>query len=190
MKAENQNRVLLEYTLSLDLKVKRGEYADFIRAITPLGVDLLERVIKQYCNIHIEDYYSSRDSQKWSRGKLANSEVLEILNRKFNDGFRYGPVYSYHLNTIVQEKCSDALMAQRVQELVNVEQKVRNLAAHSIVSATPEWVKERTGKSVDEIMWLIRYICEKVGIADSQESWRSYDRMNKKIIERLDKTQL
>ena len=190
VKAENQNRVLLEYTLSLDLKVKRGEYADFIRAITPLGVDLLERVIEQYCNIHIEDYYSSRDSQKWSRGKLANSEVLEILNRKFNDGFRYGPVYSYQLNTIVQEKCSDALMAQRVQELVNVEQKVRNLAAHSIVSATPEWVKERTGKAVDEIMWFIKYICEKVGIADSQESWRSYDRMNKKIIERLDKTQL
>ena len=190
VKAEDQNRVLLEYTLSLDLKVKRGEYADFIRAITPLGVDLLERVIEQYCGIYIEAYYSSRDSQKWSRRKLADSEVLEILNRKFNDGFRYGPVYSYHLNTIVQAKCSDALMAQRVQELVNVEQKVRNLAAHSIVSATPEWVKERTGKAVDEIMWLIRYICEKVGIADSQEMWRSYDRMNKKIIERLDKTQL
>ena len=32
------------------------------------------------------------------------------------------------------------------------------------------------------VMWLIRYICEKVGIADSHESWRSYDRMNKKII--------
>ena len=190
VKAEDQNRVLLEYTLSLDLKVKRGEYADFIRAITPLGVDLLERVIEQYCGIYIEAYYSSRDSQKWSRIKLADSEVLEILNRKFTDGFRFGPVYSYHLNTIVQAKCTDALMAQRVQELVNVEQKVRNLAAHSIVSATPEWVKERTGKTVDEIMEIIRYICEKVGIADSQESWRSYDRMNKKIIERLDKTQL
>lgn len=190
VKAEDQNRVLLEYTSSLDLKVKRGEYADFIRAITPLGVDLLERVIEQYCGIYIEAYYSSRDSQKWSRIKLADSEVLEILNRKFTDGFRFGPVYSYHLNTIVQAKCTDALMAQRVQELVNVEQKVRNLAAHSIVSATPEWVKERTGKTVDEIMEIIKYICEKVGIADSQESWRSYDRMNKKIIERLDKTQL
>ena len=190
VKAEDQNRVLLEYTLSLDLKVKRGEYADFIRAITPLGVDLLERVIEQYCGIYIEAYYSSRDSQKWSRIKLADSEVLEILNRKFTDGFRFGPVYSYHLNTIVQAKCTDALMAQRVQELVNVEQKVRNLAAHSIVSATPEWVKERTGKTVDEIMEIIKYICEKVGIADSQESWRSYVRMNKKIIERLDKTQL
>lgn len=190
VKAEDQNRVLLEYTLSLDLKVKRGEYADFIRAITPLGVDLLERVIEQYCGIYIEAYYSSRDSQKWSRIKLADSEVLEILNRKFTDGFRFGPVYSYHLNTIVQAKCTDALMAQRVQKLVNVEQKVRNLAAHSIVSATPEWVKERTGKTVDEIMEIIKYICEKIGIADSQESWRSYDRMNKKIIERLDKTQL
>lgn len=40
------------------------------------------------------------------------------------------------------------------------------------------------------VMWLIRYICEKIGIADSQKSWRSYDWMNKKIIDRLDKTQL
>lgn len=42
---ENRNRILFEYTLSLDLRVKRGEYADFLRAITPLGVDLLELVI-------------------------------------------------------------------------------------------------------------------------------------------------
>ena len=123
-------------------------------------------------------------------GKLANSEVLEILNRKFNDGFKYGPVYSYHLNTIVQEKCSDVLMAQRVQELVNVEQKSAIWRHTVLCQQRPEWVKERTGQSVDEIMWFIKYICEKVGIADSQESWRSYDRMNKKIIERLDKTQL
>lgn len=35
---ENEKKVLFEYMLALDLKVKRGEYADFIRAITPLGV--------------------------------------------------------------------------------------------------------------------------------------------------------
>ena len=190
VKADNQNRVLLEYTLSLDLKVKRGEYADFIRAITPLGVDLLERVIQQYCDIRVEDYYSGRDSQKWSQRKLEGSEILDILNRQYTDGFRGGPVYSHHLNAIVQAKCSDALLAQRVQELVNVEQKVRNMAAHSIVSATPEWVKERTGKTVEEIMWLIRYICEQVKITAQKDSWQSYEQMNAAIIDLLDKTEL
>lgn len=190
VKEENQDKVLFEYALSLDLKVKRGEYADFIRAITPLGVDLLERVIDQFCGISIEDYYSSLDSQKWSRNKLKDTEVLDILNHQYPDGFRGGPVYSHHLNAIVQAKCSEPLLAQRVQELVDVEQKVRNMAAHSIVSVTPDYVRERTGKKVEEIMWLIRYICEQVQIVTRKESWQSYEQMNTVIMDLLDKTQL
>lgn len=190
VKEENQNRVLFEYALSLDLKVKRGEYADFIRAITPIGVDLLERVINQYCGVKIEEYYSSRDSQKWSMGKLVGSELLNILNHQYIDGFRGGPVYSHQLNAIVQAKCDDELLAMRVQELVNIEQKVRNMAAHSIVSVTPEWVKERTDKTVEEILWLIRYISERVKINVQKENWQSYDILNKKIIELLEKTEL
>lgn len=54
---ENEKKVLFEYMLALDLKVKRGEYADFIRAITPLGVDLLEIVLEQSCDIDITRYY-------------------------------------------------------------------------------------------------------------------------------------
>ena len=55
IKEDNWQRILFEYTLILGLKVKRGEYADFIRAITPLGVDLLELVIEQYCDINITE---------------------------------------------------------------------------------------------------------------------------------------
>ena len=53
-------------------------------------------------------------------------------------------------------------MVQRIQELVNIEQNVRNVAAHNIVSVTPEWIKERTGKSVDDIFWILKYVCEQV----------------------------
>ena len=48
VRQENKKKILFEYLLALDLKVKRGEYADFIRGITPLGVDLLEMVLEQY----------------------------------------------------------------------------------------------------------------------------------------------
>lgn len=112
---ENRNRILFEYTLSLDLRVKRGEYADFLRAITPLGVDLLELVINQYCGIDIHRYYdlSDKSIKKWSRSKLEGSEGMEILEKNFAP-FRFGPVYSSHLNCIVKEKCSDLLLKDRV----------------------------------------------------------------------------
>ena len=185
---ENRNKILFEYALLLDLKVRRGEYADFLRAITPLGVDLLELVIDQYCDIDINKYYdrSDRTIKKWSNIKLDQTGVMEILERNFAP-FRFGPVYSSHLNCIIKEKCTDQLVKDRVQELTDVEKRVRNIAAHSIVSVTPEWVKEKTGKNVNEILWIVKFLCKKVKINQREENWESYDLMNQCIIKELEK---
>lgn len=183
----DKKRVLFEYTLALDLKLKRGEYADFLRAITPLGVDLLEMVLERFCGVDIERYYCKKRVVEWDKKALQGTEIQEILDEayKHKQGFRGGVVYSSHLNAIVKAKCSDVRLANRVQELVEVEQKVRNIAAHQIVSVTPEWIKEKTGKSTIQIMDMIKSICEKVEINTKKEYWRSYDVMNDKIIEAL-----
>lgn len=188
VREENEKKILFEYMLALDLKVKRGEYADFIRAITPLGVDLLECVLEQFCNINITEYYAytKNNQRKWSRNKLKGTEIDEILNKKFWN-FRYDAIYSANLLCIIEQKCMDSLLIQRVQELVEIESKVRNVAAHNIVSVTPEWIKERTGKSITDIFWLLKYICEEVKINTRKENWNSYNIMNNKIMEELDK---
>lgn len=110
---------------------------------------------------------------------------MGILEKNFAP-FRFGPVYSSHLNCIVKEKCSDLLLKDRVQELVEVESRLRNIAAHSIISVTPEWVKEKTGKSVDEILWTIKFLCKKTQINQREENWKSYDYMNEFIIKELE----
>lgn len=187
VKVENLKRNLFEYTLALELKLHRGEYADFVRAITPLGVDLLELVITEYCGIDIAQYYFGKNAdKKWKKGKLEGSELLNLLKGDYEE-FRFGPVYSSQLNNLIKAKCEDELLKQRVQELVEVERNARNLAAHNVVSVTKEWVKEQTGKQVDEIMWIIKYICERVKINTREENWKSYDRMNEQIIRELEK---
>ena len=100
--------------------------------------------------------------------------------------FNFGPVYSIQLVNLIEAKCSDDLLKQRARELVTVEQNTRNIAAHNIVSVTEKWVKEQTGKSVSEIMWLIKYICSRVKINIREENWNSYDKMNTHIIKLLD----
>ena len=185
---ENEKKVLFEYLLSLDLKVKRGEYADFIRGITPLGVDLLEMVLEQFCQTDIKKYYkkNKKNGRKWDREKMKGTEIQEIIEANFRS-FDYKIVYSSHLQLIIEKKCKSDLLKQRTEELVQVEQKVRNIAAHNIVSVTTEWVKEKTGKSVEDILWLLKYICEQVKINTRKENWNSYDYMNSRIIEELDK---
>ena len=186
VKTDDVKRSLFEYTLILDLKLKRGEYADFIRAFTPLGVDLMESVIEQYCEVNISDYYKGKNSAKqWNQRKLESSEILPLLQGDFSR-FNFGPVYSIQLVNLIEAKCSDDLLKQRARELVTVEQNTRNIAAHNIVSVTEKWVKEQTGKSVSEIMWLIKYICSRVKINIREENWNSYDKMNTHIIKQLD----
>ena len=188
VRQENKKKILFEYLLALDLEVKRGEYADFIRGITPLGVDLLEMVLEQYCQIDIRQYYmkNAKNGRKWSRGRMEGTEVQEIMNARYSS-FNYKDVYSRHLQLVIEKKCKDDLLKQRTEELVQIEYNVRNIAAHNIVSATPEWVKEQAGRSVEDILWLLKYICEQVKINTRKENWDSYDYMNKRFIEELDR---
>ena len=183
---QNLKKVLLEYTLILDLKMKRGEYADFIRAITPLGVDLFELVLKEYCGIDIQKYYKKDKVKKWDMQKLKKTKLLEMAKGDF-PVFKGDVVYSVHLNNIIQRSCKDMELKYKIKGFSQVEGKARNIAAHSIVSITPEWIQTRVGQTPAEIMESIKYICEKAGINSKKAEWDSYDRMNRCIIRELDK---
>ena len=118
--------------------------------------------------------------------KLESSRNIVRFCKVDFSRFNFGPVYSIQLVNLIEAKCSDDLLKQRARELVTVEQNTRNIAAHNIVSVTEKWVKEQTGKSVSEIMWLIKYICSRVKINIREENWNSYDKMNTHIIKLLD----
>lgn len=186
---ENLNKILLEYTLTLDLKLKRGEYADFVRAITPLGVDMLEMVLKQYCGIEIQKYYlpnkQKEKARKWDLGKMEKAKLDQMAKGNYLT-FNGGVVYSTHLNNIIQRCCADEGVKNSVDRFSDVESKVRNIAAHNIVSVTPEWIEKRAGETPIEIMECIKYICEKVEINTKKAEWDSYDRMNRLIIRGLE----
>lgn len=192
--AEGDKQKLFEYALVLQMKIRKQEYADFIRGITPLIVDLLENILKNQCGININDYcsyYSKHGSRekknetirRWDEKKIKHTELLDIFNRAYDrDGFQYGNVYSDHIVKIIEQKCGDTDLKKRVREMREIEEKVRNMAAHEIVSVTDEWIQDRTGKSIKDIFELIQYLIGKSGIHAKKEDWRSYDRINEKII--------
>lgn len=71
--------------------------------------------------------------------------------------------------------------------LIEVEHKVRNVAAHEIVSVTADWIQKRIGKKPEDIMAIIQFLCVKAGVGSRKEDWNSYDDMNQKIIQELEK---
>lgn len=183
---ESNKEKMFEYALGLKVKVLREEYADFVRGITPLVVDMFEIIVKKYCGVTIKDYcyYDKKNIMKWDQKKLQGTVVLKALEDKYGE-FKYGPVYSVHLTIIIDTLSSESSIKEKTSMLRKIEENVRNIAAHDIVSVTEEWVKKQTNKTPEEIMSLIQNLCMMIGIGTKKEQWDSYDAMNQEIINKM-----
>ena len=179
---------VFEYVLGLGIKLKKEEYADFIRGITPLVVDLMESILERSCNLKIADYCNTdakSGRRRWDRSKLDKAGLLTILNDNFSGNFKGGDIYSIHIACLIKAKCDDLNLKQKIDDIAKVEGEVRNVAAHQIVSVTDEWFRDMTGKSANEIFSLLKYLTQSAGVPVKKEYWDSYDVMNEKIIELL-----
>ena len=204
-----------EYALILQVKLKRKEYADYIRAITPLIVDLFEQVLKAKCGIEIDDYcinpkqdqsksdnaHNRRNSlaiggrsanvgkipiRRWSENKLEGTEVLNILQNNYvGNTFRYGQISSDHLKALIEYYSTDEGLKTLARRLRDAESSVRNLAAHEMASIDDDKIRELTGQSANAIMRDIRSFFGYTDFLIPKEAWDSYEAMNKVIIESM-----
>lgn len=187
----SSERMLFEYALCMMIKLKKGEYVDFIRAITPILVDLFELVLKVQCKIDVNDYCNNikkkdgSNQRRWTGDKLMNTEVESVLNTAFSGSFKLGDVYSVHIKALIEHFSTDMQMNELISNLRLVEEKIRNTAAHDIVSVTEKTIEERTGFSADKIMKMIQKLFSYTGIKVKKEYWDSYDLMNQKILEKI-----
>ncbi|MDO5409784.1 MAG: CRISPR-associated protein Csm6 [Lachnospiraceae bacterium] len=184
---EGNNRKMFEYALGLEIKFCRGEYADFIRGITPLIVDLLEVILKKQCHIDLKNYTykTAKNVRRWDRRKLKDTKIDQILQQEYEGEFKYNEISSIHLNALIQRISENGKLKMLTQDLREVETRIRNLAAHEIVSITDEVIKEKTGFSSEQIMNKIREIFTYTGIRTGQDAWNSYNIMNQRIIEAM-----
>lgn len=183
----SSERKYFEYALNIDLKLRRQEYADFIRAITPIVVDLFEAILKKQARLNVDDYciYKMKDGnleRHWSIRKMKGTKVEEIFNMKYKP-FRENPVSSHHLVNLIEYLVKYPHLVQLSKNVRKIESHVRNLAAHQIVSITDEVIIEKTGFSAQKIMDMIKELFDYTGMNIKPNYWNSYDDMNKKILE-------
>ncbi|MBO6179609.1 MAG: hypothetical protein J6O04_10570 [Selenomonadaceae bacterium] len=194
---DEERQKLFEYALNMDIKRKKEEYTDFVRAITPLVVDLFILIIKNECNIDINHcvkkvFITKKDHENkeyqrrvlyWQREKLISiyPEVDELLNQKFNE-FKYKEVYSSALVDIIGKFAENKKVGELASKIRIVEEKVRNRAAHEIVSLSDKAIKNMLGFSVEDIMTSVKKAFKYTGLGITQKHWDSYDTMNQKIL--------
>jgi CRISPR type III-A/MTUBE-associated protein Csm6 len=176
-----------EYLLLLNLKVQKGEYADFIRAITPIVADLFEMTLQAYCKFDINDYvyWDKNKVRRWDKNKLAKiPDILQRLNVEYGE-FKNSPVYSDHILKLIEIKAPLSDLYKKCTELREIESKARNIVAHEIVSVNAEWVVKTVGISAEKIIDKIESVMNYTSIKTDKNYFNSYKRMNKILIDSL-----
>ena len=183
-------RYLIEYLLNLEVKIKKKQYADYIRAITPVILDVFLAYLKNNIGITEEDFCKKNNRGVWyidiNTMKKNVPRVYEILKAKYKD-VRENPLSSEYVSEIIINMEQDFKIKQAVSALREVEKKVRNYAAHEIVAITAESIQKDAGMSPEKILELLNFLAVKGKIRLKKEYWKSYDLMNEKIINEIDR---
>ena len=193
MPVENgEHRQIFEYVLSLQIKLAQGNYADFLRGLTPVVIDLFEICLKNQLHITVEQYCERNRSGVWMvrRQVMQKSEtgqkILRAMEKRAdNQELKEGPLSSMNILWIFQEFSDNDKLLDDLKSMREIESKVRNIAAHEIVSVTNSWIKSRTEMTGEDIMKLLKRLVAHAGIRAKTEYWNSYDDMNAAIAAEL-----
>lgn len=192
---EEKERKLFEYTLCLEIKMKRMEFIDFIRGITPIIVDMFECILESKGGVSIDQYcYTDTNKvRKWSTKKIERiiPEVGNSIKNIVESGYRKstGNKDTYYWNFtksaefvyLIDGIIKDNELTNLVNELRRVEKEVRNIAAHDIVALDSNDIKNRTGFTPVQIMDKIKKLFNYTNFGIKPEYWDSYDDMNEEL---------
>lgn len=174
---------IFEHLMALKIKLDKEEYADFVRAISPLFSALMELVIKNSNLIDIDQYtYEIKRGNniisRWKKSETIKNPVFEDVNgNKTEDSVIFTEDYCKLINKLAFNSNTKKV----VNEMREVEKDIRNAAAHSIIHVTDEVIKTRTGMNAVQIFNTLRKLIEVSGINISKEAFNTYDDLNSEI---------
>ena len=185
---DEEKRKLYEYVLVMDTKRKNGEYADFIRSLTPFIAAQFKNIFS--ANVVIKGkkvdikHYLTEDGEKWVDAKLNSSEIgqeIRLYLPERNDKF----VYSETLKSLIERYAcgkDEKKLINLVKTLRDIEKKIRNITAHQVVCVTDKNIYNKTGFDPDQIMDMVFESFKYTDYNQADLDWKSYDKMNENIL--------
>lgn len=189
---DDKSRDITEYMLWLGVILKRGDHLSFIRGITPAAMSLMEETVKKCTSIgDIRNYCRKigKDQRLLSTELMNETEIgremLNVLNNMFKNGFSDREYSTAQLEPLITEFCDNEKIVEYVKVIRKAESKVRNQAAHTMISVDDDFIKRRIGIRSHELYETMKNLAVRAGIIHS-DVWDSYENMNAMISERLE----
>ena len=197
----DENGALIEYLLWVQMKQKRGDYADFIRGLTPMLFALMQLAIDEIEGLHIERDGCERgkhDAPRFDSGKVQNlvEGMLDCgrAKRRLRGKLLEWGAMGRTLDSKVYCDIIDILKGENglpwytdLEKLREIEQSVRNQAAHEIRGINDGWIERnnRFGYGSEQILEAIKRCAGSMRDANGEKvlavNWKSYDKMNELV---------
>ena len=194
----NGTNVPAEYFMIVDLKVRKREYLDFLRALTPLVLEVFYDMAYKSLGTDLTKYTSPNDKYFWNNRRLAGSKIDGKFDQqpKYHkrDGarpmmggtFPKSHVLSWHISNLSENLSRDEELVRRTIKIRAFEENVRNIAAHTMTSFTKEQIKKETGWTPEDMVKeLLSYIMDYTSIPADHSSLTVYDDINSRLINLL-----
>ena len=153
------------------IKLEKEEYADFIRSISPVFQRLLEIIIKKTQIIDL-------DSLIRFDKKSGSATVIET--NKYAKSFDYIKIIDDYGKGGI-----DLNIKKIIYKIRDIEESVRNRAAHNITCITDESICNLEGKNSKDIFKMLCELSRYAGIKITDDDLKTYDKLNEKIISLL-----
>ena len=135
----------------------------------------------------VKEKRPGQNIRRWDKNKLYGTQVLAELQKGYGMPFKYGYISSDHLRILIEAFSEDTQLKVLVKDLRQVEENIRNLAAHQIVSITEKTIRELTGFTGKQIMDKIKAMFSYTDMNLQKGCWNSYDEMNQLLLKSMEK---
>ncbi len=201
---------IFEYLLILEIKVRNKNYADFIRALTPVILEVFDLYVNGKFHIDVKNEFykldeskdkknkrkdKGKDNDKDKNGKyVIDNEKIDSLKGFDENREKIKDVIKNNINnrsdnffsSFIMQKIIDALPSDPAvktyaKDLRKIEKIIRNPAAHELMSLDEDGIIEKCGFGTKYILEALKTIITKSGYNIEPDYWSSYDKMNEVI---------
>lgn len=183
---EGDKIAIFEYIQNVEIKYLRGEFADFIRSISPVIFNLFQLILKKD-GVDLKNLSLNFHGKLcWNKAALNEEQgILSILENSYSDFRTDSYIKSDNLQKIIEYICTNKNIIGLSDEIRKIESNVRNKAAHEIIKIDRDYIEKQTGLTPEKISNILKqlfsYACKDL----KKEAWESYDRMNDYIIDKI-----
>lgn len=175
---------IFEYLMIMQIKIYKEEYADYMRALSPVFFKLMEKVIQASGVIDLNKLtYRQKDSNalKWVSNE-ANKDETIIGSGLYFEKDRFVTTGDYtEIIKSLDYGIVDMNIINTIYEIRRVECNIRNTAAHNIACITDGYISTNTGYTSDQIFSKLCKLASHVGIKIGKKELETYTNLNSAI---------